>query len=82
MSKQWKDYPAQECPVCESFQSEVFSKSKRKGYVHDGEAVRCKVCGHEGVIVVEDSECADIEWFQCEKQRDIKEENSGKPIKS
>lgn len=69
VKKQWKNFTAQECPICESFQSEVFSKSKRKYYAHDGEAVRCKVCGHEGEISVEDSECADIVWYECEKQK-------------
>jgi transcriptional regulator NrdR family protein len=67
MEKTWKDYPAMECPKCNSTDSEVLTKSKKDDWVYDQEDARCKSCGHTGYVVVEDSECADIIWHTDEE---------------
>lgn len=65
MKRTWKDYPG-DCPKCTSQEAEVFTKSKNPNFVYDGEKARCKNCGHDGEVSVEDSECADIFWYDYE----------------
>lgn len=74
--KIWKDWPGEDCPKCKSSDAEVLSKTKKANVVYDGEKVRCKNCGHDGEIMVEDSECADIFWYDYE-HGSLKEASNG-----
>lgn len=62
----WKPIDSSECPKCFCRDAKVLSKSKKPNLYFDGEAVRCTNCGHDGEIQVEDSECADVFWYDYE----------------
>ena len=67
--KKWVCYPTENCPACGNDYAMV--KTSAEQYVddlndvrvNDGDYAECVKCGHEGVIIVEDSECADVFWY-------------------
>lgn len=57
------NYPTDDCPNCGRNEATVWTTARQTEedvFVNDGDRAECNYCSHEGVVVVEDSECADV----------------------